>query len=40
MWRVLLGNPLCDLDPNVIFFIVNASHPKLFEVAALYFAAA
>ena len=35
MWRVL-GNILCDLDPNVkgqiLYFLVNASPPKAFDV--------
>ena len=41
MWRVL-GNILCDLEGQgqIMYFLVNASPPKLLEVAASNFAGA
>ena len=39
MWRVL-GNILCDLDPpqgqgQIMYFLVNASSPKLLQLQTL-----
>ena len=43
MW-MLLGNILCDLDPqgqgHIMYFHVNPSSPKLLNVAASNFAGA